>query len=110
MRLKPELYASIGIREYLIVDTTGLFLPEKLLLKTLTKKQKWTDRYDRGKGVDSIAGFRVQIDPDGEVRVADRDTGRRYPRPQEAADLFDEVERLKAELANYRKRKPTTGS
>jgi hypothetical protein len=95
---KPELYANLGISEYLLIDVTGVFLPERLLLKLLDGDKNWINFRDQGNGVECRKyGFRVRIDPDGQVRVADIVTGRPYPRPEEAAE--EAQARAEAELA-----------
>lgn len=102
LTLKPGLYADLGVSEYLLADVTGQFLPERLLLKTLDADRTWINQRDQGAGVVSGFGFRVVVDADGELRLIDEATGRRYPRPDEAAALADRVRELEAELARLR--------
>lgn len=82
--IKVSLYADLGIAEYLLVDITGRYLPERLLLKRLQPDGTWQDLRDPDGGVTSILGFRVIIDTDRRLRVLDAQTGKRYPRPDEA--------------------------
>jgi Uma2 family endonuclease len=85
LTLKPGLYADLGVREYWLLDATGEFLPERLLLRTLEPGDRaWTDEYDQGGGLTSRFGFRVAFQPDGLPRVFDAATGWAYPRPEEA--------------------------
>ena len=85
LTLKPVLYADLGVREYLLVDVTGVFLPERLLLKSGRVGHLWTDHRDQGDGVESREfGFGVRIEADGEVRVYNAKTGHPYARPSEA--------------------------
>jgi Uma2 family endonuclease len=80
---KPSIYAFIGVAEYILVDTTGKFLPQKLLLKRLNPDGSWKDEQDPDGGVTSTLGFRIVIESDGQLRVLDATTGRRYLRPDE---------------------------
>jgi hypothetical protein len=81
---KPKIYAELGVQEYVLVDVTGEYLPEKLLLKRLKPDGTWKDESDGDGGVTSRLGFRLIIDRDGELRVVDAATGTRYVRPDEA--------------------------
>lgn len=83
LTLKPEIYARLGIREYVLVDVTGQFLSERLLLRTLDGDGSWIDHRDQGRGILSRLGFRLVIDADGDLRVIDETTGHRYSRPDE---------------------------
>ncbi|MFQ5857983.1 MAG: Uma2 family endonuclease [Anaerolineae bacterium] len=110
---KPVIYADLGVAEYILVDVTGEFLPQRLLLKRLNAEERdeagrptWRDEQDPDEGVTSQLGFRLVIEADGQVRVVDAASGRRYLRPSEVETtrqaLADEVERLRAELAQLR--------
>jgi Uma2 family endonuclease len=81
---KPVIYADLGVAEYILVDVTGRYLPQRLLLKRLRRDGTWKDEQDPDGGVTSRLGFRVIIDADGQVRVLDAKTGRPYARPDEA--------------------------
>ncbi len=132
---KLVIYAELGVPEYLLVDVSGVFLPERLLLKRLNEEVRdengyptWQDEQDADGGVTSQLGFRLVIEADGQVRVLDAKSGRRYLRPSEvemsrrqaeqrvveaeqrAAEeaaarqaLTDELVRLQAELAQIRR-------
>ena len=81
---KPKTYADLGVREYILVDVTGEYLPDKLLLKRLKADKTWKDESDPDGGVTSRLGFRLIIDRDGQLRVVDAKTGKPYARPDEA--------------------------
>jgi hypothetical protein len=100
---KPSIYSLIGVPEYLLVDLTADYLPQRLLLKRLQPNRTWKDEQDADGGVTSSLGFRVVIEPDGRLRVVDAATGKRYVRPDEAARRIAELE---AELARLRGKKP----
>ncbi len=90
---KPEIYAKLGIAEYLLVDELGKFLPQPLLLKKLREDRTWEDSLDEDGGVTSRLGFRVIHD--GQIRVLDAATGRPYIRPGEAEEEVEVIEREK---------------
>lgn len=102
MKEKIKIYARLRIREYALVDVTGEFLPGKLLLKRLQSDGTYRDRQDRDGGITSRLGFRIIVDVDGEVRVVDAKSGRRYPRPSEAAALAERIGELEQQLARFR--------
>jgi Uma2 family endonuclease len=83
---KPILYAQHGIAEYMLVNVTGEFLPQRLWLKRLLPDQTWVEGQDADGGVTSQLGFRVVLEGDGQVRVVDTATGHRYVRPDEAEE------------------------
>jgi Uma2 family endonuclease len=103
---KMRVYALIGVAEYLLVDVTGQFLAERLLLKRLLADGSWEDHRNPDGGITSQLGFRVIIDVDGRVRVLNARTGRRYVRPDEADDIAIEAEQriheLEKELERFR--------
>jgi Uma2 family endonuclease len=81
---KPVIYSQLGIAEYILVDVTGVFLPQRLLLKRLGPDGVWHDEQDPDGGVTSDLGFRLIIEGDGHLRVIETATGKRYARPSEA--------------------------
>jgi len=102
----PEVYARMGVDEYILVDVTGEFLPEKLLLKRRQRDGSWLDQRDRDGGITSSLGFRLILEADGQVRVFDPATGRRYPRPGEAyAEVLAAEERIRFLEEELAKRK-----
>jgi Uma2 family endonuclease len=84
LKEKLTLYAGLGVAEYVLVDVTGRFLPQRLLLKRLQPNRTWKDEKDADGGITSLLGFRLIIDTDGRLRILDAATGKRYPRPDEA--------------------------
>jgi Uma2 family endonuclease len=98
---KPEIYAELGVAEYILFDPTGDFLEDRLLLKRRVDEQTWADEQDRDGGVTSRLGFRILIDDDGLPRVVETATGRRYLRPleAEAAVKAEGAAKRKAETA-----------
>jgi Uma2 family endonuclease len=88
---KPLIYAELGVEEYLLVDVTGDLLAQRVLLLRLQPGGTWTDEQDADGGITSRLGFRVGIDPDGQLRVTDARTGRRYARPDEAQTATDDL-------------------
>jgi Uma2 family endonuclease len=103
---KPVLYFGLNVAEYLLIDVSGQFLPQRLLLRQPTDVGNWFDTQDTDGGVTSALGFRVVLDGDGQVRVLDAATGYRYLRPIEAEEARRAAEahirRLEAELARLR--------
>ncbi len=104
---KLTIYAKLGVAEYLLVDTSGRFLPQRLLLKRLQPDRTWKDEQDPDGGVTSQLGFRVIIDTDGRLRVVDAATGKRYIRPDEAtarvAEAEERIRELETELQRLRR-------
>jgi hypothetical protein len=84
LREKLRIYALLGIREYTLMDVTGVYLRERLLLKRLRRNRTWKDEQDPDGGVTSRLGFRIIIDTDDRIRVLDAATGAPYARPDEA--------------------------
>lgn len=83
---KLRIYALLGIGEYVLIDPSGKYLPQRLLLKRLQPDRTWRDEQDPDGGVTSQLGFRIIFDEDGQVRVVDVLTGWKYTRPDEAND------------------------
>src|SRR5690242_14349720 len=77
----PLVYGKLRIPEYAIVDVTGQFLSVRLLLKVLQPHGAWKDVRDPDGGITSKLGFRIIIDPDGQLRIHDAATGKAYLRP-----------------------------
>jgi Uma2 family endonuclease len=110
---KPVIYARLGVAEYVLVDVTGEFLPQRLLIKRLQPDQTWFDNQDGDGGVTSVLGFRILIEEDGLPRVIDAKTGKRYLRPSEAqaaadalAEARERIRHLEAELERLRGPQP----
>jgi len=103
LRDKIEIYAKLGVAEYVVVDVTGRFLSERLMLRRLQPDRSWLELRDRDGGVTSQTEFRLVVEADGQLRVIDTSTGRKLIRPHEAESRARELERrvqqLEAELA-----------
>jgi Uma2 family endonuclease len=106
---KVAVYALLGVAEYILVDTSGTYLPQRLLLKRLQTDKSWEDIQDPDGGITSQLGFRLVIDVDNQLRVLDLGTGRRYVRPNEAEaeaqkrrQAEERIRQLEAELARLR--------
>jgi Uma2 family endonuclease len=101
---KPVIYAELGVQEYIQVDVTGEFLPQRLVLKRLNESVQdeagiptWLDEQDPDGGVTSQLGFRLIIEADGDVRVLDAHTGQGYLRPEEVEATRRQAEQRVAE-------------
>jgi Uma2 family endonuclease len=81
---KPDIYARLGVAEYILVDSTGELLPQRLLLKRLQDDGTWLDAQDPDGGVTSRLGFRIVLENDDRPRLIETRTGKRYVRPDEA--------------------------
>jgi Uma2 family endonuclease len=88
---KPVIYAALEVEEYVLVDPTGEYLPEQLVLKRLQPDGTWKEYRDADGGVTSQLGFRIIVEEDGWVRVVNAETGEKYPRPREAWKLAQET-------------------
>jgi len=112
---KLVIYAKLGVLEYIMVDWSGRWLPERLLLKRLQLDRRWQDEQDPDGGVTSQLGFRLIWDTDGWLRVLNAVTAEKYPRPEEAytelrarREAEERVRALEAEIARLRiKGKPS---
>lgn len=109
-QVKVLLYARLKIGEYILVDPSGEFLKQKLLLKQLQPDGTWMDFQDDDGGVTSKLGFRLMLDEAGHIGVFDASTGKRYRRPDEAeteairADAEAKARRLAEKLAREEKK------
>jgi Uma2 family endonuclease len=92
LKEKMVVYAKLNVGEYILVDPTGKFLPERLLVKRLGRDGTYTDEKDADGGVTSFLGFRVIIDKEGQLQVLDAATGKAYVRPTEAEQKLRHLE------------------
>ena len=99
---KPMLYSNLQIEEYIVADTTGEMLEQRLLLLRRKRAGGWQDEQDADGGITSRLGFRVVIEDDGQLRIIDAKTGKRYARPEEAQAAVDRLALLEAEIARQR--------
>ena len=90
---KLVLYRKLKIKEYILVDLSGQFLPQMLLLKRLQRSGRWKDVTDPDGGLTSELGFRLMIDPTETygLQVVDAMTGIKRIRP------WDSESRVRAE-------------
>ncbi len=97
LQRKPAIYAGLGVEEYIVADVTGTMLEQRLALLLPQTDGSWQQVQDDDGGITSRLGFRVVIEPDGQLRVVNANTGKRYARPAEAQKLADEAaERIRA--------------
>ncbi len=95
---KRWIYAELGVREYFIFDPLGDYLTPPLRGYRLVG-----DEYNRMEGdgtrlMSQSLGLELRI-VDGWLRLFDPEAGKLLPTP---AELADEVERLRAELAQLK--------
>jgi Uma2 family endonuclease len=90
---KVGLYAKLGVAEYLLVDVTGRYLPQRLLMKRLLPNGTWKDEQDADGGATSQIGFRLVLDSDARLRVLNKATSNAYVRPDEAEGRLRELEK-----------------
>ena len=95
---KLKVYAKLGVPEYILVDLSGRFLPERLVLKRLQSDRTWLDERDSDGGITSRLGFRVTIDVDGWLRVVNAATGDPYARPDEAQATANALQQTQERL------------
>lgn len=88
---KPVLYSGLKVAEYLLIDVSGQFLPQRLQLRRPNDVGNRYDTQDADGGITSALGFRVVLDADGQIRVIDAATGHRYLRPSEAEEARREA-------------------
>ncbi len=99
---KPILYSGLGVEEYVVVDVTGEMLEQRLLLLRRQRNGRWRDEQDADGGITSRLGFRIVIEDDGQLRIINAQTGKRYVRPDEAQAIADRNQALEEELARLR--------
>jgi hypothetical protein len=103
---QPALYEALGVQEYILIDVSGELMPERLVLMR-HKDGVWVKMQDADRGVTSQLGFRLIIDPDGDLRVVDALTNKPYPRPLEAILA---AEQLAAEAEERRQAEARIGA
>lgn len=97
---KVEIYARMKVPEYILIDPFARYLYRHVLLKRFQPNGRYCDEWDADGGITSRFGFRL-IFEEGQPRVVDAKTGRRYARPEEADER---IRKLEAELARMKKR------
>jgi Uma2 family endonuclease len=88
---KAIQYREMGVDEYIVADVTGDLLPQRLQILDRQEDGSWREGQDADGGITSRLGFRVIIEADGQLRVIDAATGKRYARPDEAQKAVDEL-------------------
>lgn len=90
LSIKPTIYAQLGVKELLYIDTTGLYLPSKLQLRRLQfRDETWSDVPIGPNGqITSAFGFAVTIEADRKIRFSNPTTNRPYPRVEETHDVI----------------------
>jgi Uma2 family endonuclease len=96
---KPLLYALLGIPEYILIDVSGTYLPERLVLNRLQPDGTWQQMQDDDGGITSELGFRLIIDRNGRLGVVDAATGEQYVRHNEGQAERQARRRAEAQAA-----------
>lgn len=106
---KIALYALLKVPEYILVDPTGEFMAERLVLKRLQEDGTWCKERDADGAVTSFLGFRLILEADRQLRIFDAITGTPYFRPSEAQEAIDSrqqaqerIRELEARVARLR--------
>jgi len=90
LSIKPMVYAQLGVKELLFIDTTGQILPERLQLRRLQlRDETWMEvpQGDNGQ-LQSAFGYAVMIEPDKKVRFSNPTARQPYPRLEETHDVI----------------------
>ncbi len=90
LTIKPLIYAHLGVKEALYIDTTGHYMPEKLKLRRLhLRDETWAEIPPAENGlVNSAFGFAVTIEADQKVRFSNPGSKNPYPRLEETHDVI----------------------
>jgi len=90
LTIKPLIYAQLGVKELLFIDTTGQFLPERLQLRRLQlRDETWMELPQGENGqITSAFGFSVMVEPDKKVRFSNPSLKQPYPRLEETHDVI----------------------
>jgi Uma2 family endonuclease len=90
LTVKPLIYAQIGVKELLYIDTTGTYLPERLQLRRLQlRDETWIEVAQGENGsITSAFAFTVSIEPDRKVRFSNPASKLLYPRLEETHDVI----------------------
>jgi hypothetical protein len=90
LTIKPLIYAHLGVKELLFIDTTGQILPERLQLRRLQlRDETWLEIPHGENGqIISAFGFSVTIEPDKKVRFSNPALKQPYPRMEETHDVI----------------------
>jgi len=90
LTLKPLIYAQIGVKELLFIDTTGQIMPERLQLRRLQLRDETWNEVPQGENgqIISAFGFAAMIEPDQKVRFSHPGLRQPYPRLEETHDVI----------------------
>lgn len=80
---KPVIYSRLGVREYVLVDVTGQFLPQRLELRKLQDDRTWQVLRDPDGGVTSELGFRIIFDESDQLLAVNVESGEPYLRHED---------------------------
>jgi Uma2 family endonuclease len=90
LTVKPLIYAQLGVKELLYIDTTGQYMHERLQLRRLQlRDETWMEvpRSENGL-ITSAFGFAVTIDADSKARFSNPAIKQSYPRLEETHDVI----------------------
>ncbi len=90
LTIKPIIYAHLGVKELLFIDTTGQILPERLQLRRLQlRDETWLEIPQGENGqITSAFGFSVTVESDQKVRFSNPALKQPYPRLEETHDVI----------------------
>ena len=90
LTIKPFIYAQLGVKELLFIDTTGNYLDKRIQLQRLQlRDETWQEVPAEGNGIMTSAfGFAVTIEGDKKVRFSNPATKQSYPRLEETHDVI----------------------
>lgn len=90
LTVKPLIYAQMGVKELLYIDTTGTYVPERLQLRRLQLRDETWMEVPQGENgsVTSAFGFTTLIEPDHKIRFINPSTKQSYPRLEETHDVI----------------------
>ncbi len=90
LTVKPMIYAQLGVKELLSIDTTGIYLPEKLQLRRLQfRDETWSLVPMSENGyLQSAFGYAITIEADRKLRLSNPNSKQPYPRLEETHDVI----------------------
>ena len=90
LTVKPLIYAQLGVKELLFIDTTGTILAERLQLRRLQLRDETWMEVPQGENgsITSAFGFMAAIEPDHKIRFSNPSTKQSYPRLEETHDVI----------------------
>jgi hypothetical protein len=90
LTIKPIIYAHLGVKELLFIDTTGELLAERLQLRRLQLRDETWMQIPQGENgqINSAFGFSVMVEGDQKVRFSNPSLKQAYPRLEETHDVI----------------------